>query len=406
MAKEDFPGASRGFDTTVKGAPSPEAVGETWKSVTAKLGPFKRQVGVRTEKSGLYDIAYVPCEFEKSAIEIKVVFNSQKRIIGFWFLPARASTEYNPPFYVKRSSFQEKPMTVGGGEWALPGTLAIPAGKGPFPAVVLVHGSGPNDRDETIGPNKPFRDLAWGLASQGVAVLRYEKRTKEHGQKLAAIKETITVKEETIDDALAAVALLRKTGDIDPSRITVLGHSLGGMVIPRIGALDTTISGFVVLAGSTRPLEDITLAQVLYLASLQGSLTDADNKGIETLRKQVAMVKSPRLSLSVPPTELPFGIPAKYWLDLRGYFPPDVAKNLKHPMLILQGERDYQVTMEDFQGWKGSLSTRKNVEFKTYPKLNHLFLEGEGKGSPAEYQKEGHIPEIVIRDIANWVRAR
>jgi dienelactone hydrolase len=110
---------------------------------------------------------------------------------------------------------------------------------------VLVHGSGPQDRDETIGPNKPFRDLAWGLASQGIAVLRYEKRTKKHAMKLVLIKNTITVKQETIDDALAAVALLRKTERIDPNRIFVLGHSLGGMLIPRIGARDPDVAHWI-----------------------------------------------------------------------------------------------------------------------------------------------------------------
>ncbi|MCK4235833.1 MAG: prolyl oligopeptidase family serine peptidase [Candidatus Krumholzibacteria bacterium] len=116
------------------------------------------------------------------------------------------------------------------------------------------------------------------------------------------------------------------------------------------------------------------------------------------------MVKDPRLSVTTPDTSLPFGVPARYWLSLRGYNPPKEAKSLKQPILILQGERDYQVTMKDFERWMAALSSRKNVEFKAYPKLNHLFIEGDGKSSPDEYQTPGHVAEIVINDIANWIK--
>ncbi len=149
----------------------------------------------------------------------------------------------------------------------------MPVGQGLFPAVVLVHGSGPQDRDETIGPNKPFRDLAWGLATYGIAVLRYEKRTRVYGQKLQQDKKLLTsftVYEETVDDAVSAVALLSQTPGIRPDRIFVLGHSQGGMTIPRVAQKDKQAAGFIIMAGLTRPLEDAILKQNRYLLSISG----------------------------------------------------------------------------------------------------------------------------------------
>lgn len=405
LAKEDFSSAVKNFDSTMKRAMPPERLQEVWKSLIAQGGPFKRHVDVRTEKWQQYDIVFVICEFEKSLFDVKVVFNSTKQIAGLFFIPSQPYAEYEPPAHAKPDSFREREVLVGTGEWAVPGTITVPVGNGPFPAVVLVHGSGPHGRDETLGPNKPFRDLAWGLASQGIAVLRYEKRTKEHAAKFVSVKESMTIKEETIEDALAAVSMLRNTEEIDAEKIFVLGHSLGGMLIPRIGMLDPNIGGFIVMAGSTKPLEDVILMQISYIFSLDGTISESEKAQLEEIKLQVARVKDPKLSAMTPSTDLPLGIPPKYWLDLRDYNPPEVAKNLKQPILILHGKRDYQVTMENFQGWKMSLSSRKNVKFKIYPKLNHLFIEGKGKSTPAEYQMAGHVAEIVINNIANWIKS-
>ena len=203
---------------------------------------LQKQMGTRLEYKAPYEIVYVTCAFEQMSIDTRVVFTKDKQISGLFFSPTKkAAPPYQPPDYVKRGSFEEKEVKVGSGEWELPATLTLPVGDGPFPAVVLVHGSGPNDRDETIGPNRPFRDLAWGLASQGIAVLRYEKRTKEHASKLAAGLAGLTIKEEVLDDALAAVALLRKVPKIDPRKVFLLGHSLGAMYAPKLGGWSRTL---------------------------------------------------------------------------------------------------------------------------------------------------------------------
>ncbi|CAN5818315.1 hypothetical protein BH24ACI5_BH24ACI5_24340 [soil metagenome] len=157
-----------------------------------------------------------------------------------WQHSAEATADFQDSCYrlaPKRKALdaKESEVTVGTGQWALPATLTMPVGPGPVPAVVLVHGSGPGDRDATVGQIKQFKDLALGLASRVIAVLRYDKRTRVHANLMRELPG-LTVKDETIDDAIAAVQVLRSTPGVDPNRIVVLGHSLGGMLVPRIAA--------------------------------------------------------------------------------------------------------------------------------------------------------------------------
>ena len=411
LAKGDYASAEEKLDDTMKSAAPASKLEELWSSLQDQAGVYQQQTGVHTDHTQGYDIVFVTCQFEQTLLDVKVVYDAAGQIAGLFFLPA-LPTSYEPPAYAKTASFQEQEVTVGSGEWALPGTLTMPVGDGPFPALVLVHGSGPNDRDETVGPNKPFRDLAWGLASQGIAVLRYEKRTRQYPEKMAAMQNTLTVKEETVDDALAAVALLRQTSGIDPQRIFVLGHSLGGMLLPRIGAADAQsaglpadakIAGLISMAGPVQPMEDKILEQVTYLASLDGEVSEEEQANLDKLAEQVARVKDPQLSVDAPASDLPLGIPADYWLDLRGYNPAEAAKSLTQPMLILQGGRDYQVTAADYELWKAALGSRDNVTFKWYPSLNHLFYSGTGPITPQEYAVEGHVSQEVVSDIAGWV---
>lgn len=403
LAAGRFDKAIEPFDETMQRALPAEKLQEVWAGLIKQWGPLRQATAVRTEKAPPYEFVFVTCEFQRGKLDTKVVFASANEVTGLFFVPAG---KYQTPPYVDASKFEERDIDVGQGIWQLPGTLSLPKRDGLLPAVILVHGSGPHDRDETIGPNKPLRDLAHGLASRGIAVLRYEKRTKHHQIMMALLANGITVKEETIDDALAAVEAAASCENIDRKRIFILGHSLGGSLLPRIGKAKGDIAGFISLAGSTRPLEDLMLEQTRYLLSLDGEPAEESQNKLRELERLVAKVKSPTLTLNTPSSELPMGVPAKYWLDLRGYDPAAAAEELHRPVLILQGQRDYQVTMEDFAGWKRALGGRKDVTFVSYPKLNHLFVEGEGRSTPAEYLTPGNVAAVVIDDVAEWIKTR
>ncbi len=409
LSRSDFPAAVKDFDETMLKASGPEKLAEFWKQVPQQLGVFKKLGAARRGQLGAYDIVLITCEFDKMTLDARVVFDRDRKIAGFQFVPPAPPVKYEPPAYAVPSRFAEKEVSVGGGEWQLPGTLAVPAGKGPFPAVVLVHGSGPNDRDESLGPNKPFKDIAWGLASRGVAVLRYDKLTYVYGPKLVAdpkLAASLTVQQETIDGAIEAVRLLRTVPEVDREKIFVLGHSLGGMLIPRIAVAGKglDIAGFIVMAGLTEPLPETFLRQVGYILGLAGPLDEEKKKQLDELKKQMARINS-LTQAEAGSSEKLMGAPPSYWLDLKGYYPPEVAEKIKKPFLILQGERDYQVTTQDFENWKKALGGRRNVEFRLYPKLNHLFFEGQGMATPNEYMAtRGPVAEYVIADIAAFIK--
>jgi hypothetical protein len=139
----------------------------------SKTGPFRGVAGTRAEMQQGYHVVFVTCQFEKASLDLRLVYDAAGKLAGMFFAPSSPKVEWIAPDYAKQGAFQEREVVIGSGKWQLPGTLTLPQGAGPFPAVILVHGSGPHDRDETIGPNKPFKDLAWGLAGRGVAVLRY-----------------------------------------------------------------------------------------------------------------------------------------------------------------------------------------------------------------------------------------
>ncbi|WP_313563451.1 alpha/beta hydrolase family protein [Ruminiclostridium cellobioparum] len=303
------------------------------------------------------------------------------------------------PEYASAENFTETEVVIGTGAWALPGTLTMPKGDGPFPAVILVHDSGALDRDETTGYIKPFRDIAYGLASRNIAVLRYDKRTLIHSSKLKLIGN-VTLNEETEQDAYAAAEFLKTAKSIDNSRIITLGHSLGGYAVPRIMATggDTFKAG-IIMNGFTRPQYELMPE---YLEYLEGKgLASAGQ--LEYVKAQVEMLSSPGFNPKKPPESYTMGN-LHYYSYMKDYDVMDQAGKINKPVLVMQGQRDFIVSTHiDFTNWKKAFEQNINARFKLYPELNHLLTGGEGDSTPQEYYSKTNIPEYVIGDIVDFI---
>jgi len=403
LAAGQFEKVESAYDSTMATTMPPGKLAHAWAALVEQVGTFQSIVETKAAKRGGYDVVTVSVKFQDTTIDTQVSYSADGKIAGLYFRP---HVVWARPLYAKPDSFTEETLTIVNGKFELPATLTVPKGDGPFPAVVLVHGSGPNDADETIGPNKPFKDLAWGLASRGVAVLRYAKRTLKYGAQSNDDPSKLTVDDETMSDARAAALVFAKESKIDPARVFVLGHSLGGYLAPRIALGDTEIAGIVILAGNTRPIEQLAVDQIRYLAGANGNPPSEEAvKQIAAAEEAKKKIESPNLKPGDTVSFLGGNSPASYWLDLRGYHPLETAAQLKIPILILQGGRDYQVAPANFDDWKKALGGRTNVTLKLYPDLNHLFIAGSEPSLPAEYSRAGHVQEDVVGDIAAWISA-
>ncbi len=396
LARGDFAAVTKEFDDTMSAALPQERLAAVWQSLEKTLGPFVAVERFHLAKRGAYRVALARCRFQRGEKVVKVAYGSDDRIAGLFFVDAAADAPWTPPPYARVDAFDERDVRVGRAP-ELPGVLAMPGGAGPFPAVVLVHGSGPQDADETVGGVKVFKDLAFGLASRGVAVLRYVKRSRVDP------RGDVTVREDVLDPARAAVDLLVATPGVDAKRIVVIGHSEGGYLAPRIASEDARVAGVVILAGPTRPLEDLVVEQVRYLATLAPG-APAMQARIDEANRFKAAVEDPALRPDAKIATFAGGTATgAYFLDLRGYHPEKVAAGLACPMLVIRGERDYQVAQADFDGWTSALGAQPRVTLKQYPGLNHLFVAGTGPSTPAEYEQPWHVDAAVVDDVARWI---
>ena len=306
--------------------------------------------------------------------------------------------DYPPPAYADAAAFEETEVVIGEAPWALGGTLTLPHGPGPFPAVVLVPGSDRYDRDDTAGGNKPYRDLAWGLATQGVATLRYEKRTWVHALAFAR-QPVFTLDDALVDDALAAVSVVRETPRIDPTRVYVLGNGLGGFAAPRIAQRDPEIAGLVLISAASGSFFHRALQA--YEDSVEAlELTDEYAKQfMEMLRSRVASLDALAAGQTVEPDML---ARSSYVRDLAAYRPEETTYALRIPMLILYGASDRPVAESDMLGWMQRLRGDPGAAYRLYHGHDRVLLDGQRKTGPA-LRRRGHVGQGVIDDIVAWL---
>jgi dienelactone hydrolase len=397
----DYAAAETAFGPQMAAAVPAEKLQEVWESLPKLAGDATgRGEPAVAAQDGVQQVT-IPLHFAKAELVARVVVATDGSIVGFMVQPPAAPAAPPP---AADANFGETDFSVGEGERALPGTLALPKAAPPaagFAAVVLVHGSGPQDRDESIGPNKPFLDIARGLAAQGIAVLRYDKRSKARPQDYA--DGDITIDSETTDDAVAAVDALRNTPGIDPARVFVLGHSQGAMMAPRIARHSGQVAGLILLAAPARPLLDILQEQRKRMAVLDdGRTSPEESAALDALKQQVAAV---RASADVPVAQSPMGQPAAYWRSTDGIDPVAEAKDAALPMLVLQGTRDIQVVDADWQRWRGAFHDDPQVAFKLYDGLNHFGIGVEGDDDLAAYSAPGHVDAQLVADVAAWIGA-
>ena len=364
-------------------AVTPETFGRVYAGLEQRLGPLNERGAWRRDKAGTTCADYCRLRFGETPLKLTVVTDDSLRILSLTMTPLPATETVAPP----PGNGTARDVTVENGDVRLPGTLVLPKGRtGRVPVIVLVHGSGPNDRDETLGPNKLFRALADSLAKAGIATLRYDKRTYIYRVRPEETGGCTDYDTETVDDAVAAVRLAASQPEADSTRIFVAGHSLGAMLAPRIANRShVPVAGVIALAAPARPLETLLREQLRYVAGLQGG-APADVES--TLQKLLSV------------------IPETYLHTAREYNATAEAAGATCPMLFVQGGHDYQVTAEDFGLWKTALVGHDSAEFAFFPTCDHLMRETPRMAVPTDYMAVRPLSAAVVKRLVRFVTGR
>ena len=381
-----------------------------WESLDSLYGAYVQLSSAKTMQLNGQAVIQATVVFAKGNLSMTVSADHSGQLTGLRFSPSVASAvELELP-----EGLTEEEVVVGAGTaHPLKGVLTLPGHvSGPLRSVVLVHGSGASDLDETAFAYKPFRDIAWGLARQGIAVLRYDKRTYTYGKELTAEEAArLTVKEETVEDAILATKLLKQDKRLDPAHIYLAGHSLGGMLAPRIDAEGGDYAGLILLAGSPRKLWEIVYDQNMNVIN---TLEDSNPLKAQTAAAIDAELKKAKALASLTTDQAKqapaaFGLSAYYLSEMQQHDTAELARKLTKPVLVLQGADDFQVFAgTDFPLWKEVLKNDAAAQFKLYPGLNHFFVnyDGAGAGTPAEYNVPGTVDSQVITDMGTWINGQ
>lgn len=400
LAEEKFDDAYQSFDESEKSKLTADNLKTLWGNITKNLGAPVSLDAIQSKTERDFFVVTVEGVFENGKQNFTVVFNKAENVVGLYMPPNKS--EYSKPFYVDTNLFVEEGVYIKSGTHQLAAIITKPKGVINFPMVVLVHGSGPSDMDGTVGPNKPLKDIANGLAGKGIGSVRYVKRTVIYPNEF---QKAFTVKEEVLDDAVAAIALAKTVKGADVKNIYVLGHSLGGMLAPRIATLVPDIKGIILAAAPARQLTDVIKDQNKYIVERAKDTTGTLAKALENALIEVEKSRITKLG-TMKADSVVMGLPVSYWIDLNNYNQVETAKKLAKRIYIIQGGNDFQVPETDYQLWKSALAGKMGVTFKHYGEINHLLSPQMEMGDASQYQKMANVSEQLVKELAVWIKTK
>lgn len=366
------------------------------------LGEVEKINEAYTYNYGANRFVMVPVEASMYNFNLLISFNHDNEIIGFSYEEHKGNS--SDKLREIPGGITEEEFSFVSDEYIINGTLTTPDYKadgellGSYPLVILVHGFGPSDRDSSIFENKPFQDIAWGLGQAGIASYRYDKRTYLYED--GTNNPSFTVYEETINDVISATNMAKELKNVDENRVYILGASHGGYLLPRIAGNIPEAAGYILVSSPAQHMKDYLQEQYEYLAMEDGNISIEEHTAINDIVSDLSSLDMPN---EIPADERVLGFYRNYWLDLNRYNLIQEASRITNPVLLLQGERDYQTTTRQYNIWMDTFYEVENWTFKSYPKLNHFMMEGEGNSYSSEYREKGYVDEQVIQDIANFI---
>ncbi len=429
------------FDSTMTKAAPEEKLRTIWTSLINQTGKLQEELSDTTIQYNGYEIVLVTCKFEKTVLDVKVIFDKESKIAGLFFAPHREiatgpetnssnTTEqsgsadslhegaqpgnHKAEYISKDVTFENKKANV-----TLAGTLTIPDSKGTFPAVLLIPGSGPHDRDEAILGHKIFLVLADYLTRHGIAVLRVDKRGI--GKSTGDYAATTTM--DFASDALAGVNYLLTVKQVNHRKIGLIGHSEGGIIAPIVADESPNVAFVVLLGGPGVSGYKIILSQLAAIDRASGVSDSSVNAALAVEKKLLHIVMTEKDSAKaagglrrVLETELKqtsgeadaniSQLLSPWYRSFLAYDPVPALRKLKCPVLAVWGSKDLQVPpAENMPAVEKALKSGRNKDFNVVEisGLNHLFQDAK-TGSPLEY---GSVKESIspraLEVITKWI---
>jgi dienelactone hydrolase len=396
MAAHRFRDARGMFARPVRRRLSVSALGGAW---TQTVGSSAAR-GVATMRDPLPTARVeVPIRAGERLLTASVHVNASGRVTDLQVRPAVEG--WTPPAYADSDAYSEEELRLRLPGRSIGATFARPLTTERPPVAILLMGGSSFDRDGTAGRNRIGRDLALGLASSGVATLRYDKPSFVDPELRA--EPAFAPSADYIPPVAAAMAALRARDDVDTTRVWLVGHSMGGRYAPRVAARVPGIAGLVLLAADASPMHAAAVRVARHVVALPDAPPEAEAMLAE-LERSSALVAGRRFTLKTPRERLPLGFTPGTWLELRDDDPAATAAGLEIPMLVLQGGRDYQVTVDDdLSRWRAGLDGRPGVDIRVMDADDHLFFPGAGPSSPADYDTAQHVDPEVVAAIAGFI---